>query len=367
MQLSQIRFNRDFVAGLLLGIPIAYPSVPFYWFAMISAAVLIRLRAKRLPREFLVVLSIVLGLGMLSNIAAPRPELIGFSRSLLSVLTLGLFVYGVFVDDIRKFLRGYLLPTNLLALAVPVMFILSGIFLKGAMVFVVPSFRLWGAAYFPDWPNFLALTFCLGFLIQLFLIKNPFWAMMNLVAATLTTSRMVFVAVALAIAVWVLRSPIRVVYAGALFFAMIVGMEVVAPVDGSTVNLAERLTRTADREAIYGVAAGLIESQPVLGFGSVLFDRQLAHIVHESFHSFYLDLLVRFGLPVLLLFSLLLLSFDWRVAARSKAFLSVALLIVVGSFLQNYLRHPHFFLFYSAWVLNLHKIVQIESGDVGRG
>lgn len=365
MDLNSIRVGRDFLGGLLLGLPFAYPAVPLYWFGMASVFVMLRPGSKRVPQPIWIVLFLVLGLGTLSNIVAPRPELVGFVRSFLSVLTLGLFVYGMYVDDVEKFLRGYLLPTNILAIAVPVMFVASGIFTKGAMVFVVPSFRLWGAAYFPDWPNFIALSFCLAFILQLYLIKRPIWALINLLAALLTTSRLVFLALGILALFWVLRSQVRIVYAGLLTFAILVGTGPLSPVDERSVNLVERLTRTADREAIYGVAASLIEERPLLGFGSVLFDRQLAApIVHESFHSFYLDILIRFGFPTLLLVLVLLVAFDWRIAAQSRVFLPVAALILAGSFLQNYLRHPHFFLFYSAWIFGLHQIARIERRDV---
>jgi hypothetical protein len=363
MSSVRIQLSRDSLAGLLLGIPVALPSGPLYWFAFLSIVILVRPRAKKIPIEVILILLIVMCLGIASSLFAPRPELIVLSRAILSVASLGLFVYGFFVEDFKKFLNGFLLPTNILALAVPVMFLVSGIFLKGSNVFVVPNFRLWGASYFPDWPNFIALVFCLGFMLQLVLIKRPTWALINLLAAVLTTSRIVFLAIFLLLIVWTFRSSVRLVYVAGLVLAIGASSGLYSVVDTLSVNLAERLTRTADREAIYNVATALAESEPILGFGSVLFDKSLAAIRHDSFHSFYLDLLIRFGAPVLILFTILLLGFDWRVAWRSRIFLPVALLILLGSFLQNYLRHPHFFLFYSAWILNLHKIVRLETAD----
>jgi len=264
------------------------------------------------------------------------------------------------VKDFLSWTKGFLLPVNLLAALVPIFFVASGVYSRGAMVFVVPVFRLWGSSYFPDWPNYLALFFCLGFLIQLLFVRNLFWSGANLLAAFLTTSRMVFLAVGILCIIWSLRTYLR---AGGLIAATLLGVAVLGVgiyIDPHSVDLAERLTRTADREAIYGVAADLAEAQPLTGFGSVLFDNNLAKIRHESFHSFYLDLLIRFGAPVLMVFVLLLVGFDWRTAWSSQVFLPVVFLILIGSFLQNYLRHPHIFLFYSAWILNLRSIAGRE-------
>lgn len=343
--------------GFLLGLPIAVPAPPLYLFGFscfFVALVRWRLRPQSpgIWRELALLTLVVLAL--LSNLVGLTRSNIDSLRIITTSFFFLLFLFPRCIADKHALLRGFCRAMLMWAVLVVIMAAYLRIWDNGLLLFSVPNFRLWGADYFPDWPNYFAFMLALAFLLNA-TVFGQFWqATLLLLASVLTTSRTPLIALALLLAVLLLprltslRLGTVLTFVGvALSLGIFLQLSQVMEVD---VNFLERLLVFDDRDEIYSFGLGLVQQSPWIGYGSVLLDESVGFSGHPSFHNSYLDIAVRHGLPALVIFLLLLLPPRGSTRLGGLSFVAVMSFVLVGSLFQNFLKHPHILMLYAVLI-----------------
>ncbi|CCF20875.1 membrane protein of unknown function [Pseudorhizobium banfieldiae] len=225
----------------------------------------------------------------------------------------------------------------------------------GMLVFSVPEFRLWGADIFPDWPNFFAAMLCIAFIAAMTFQRRWLVGLLCLMAAILTTSRTVFLAVAIFLAWHVMLRQQRytAIRLAAVITASIGAAALLTILLAGTFDseFAARLLLISDRLAILWSSIDLMLESPLTGVGGVLLDYRVGHLGAASFHNSYLEVVVRTGLIGLAIYMTLILL-PLFLLRWSDTLIPLALFILAGSMFQNLLRHPHIAIVFSvviAW------------------
>ena len=341
----------------MLGLPIAIPSPPFYWFGFICFfAAVLHGRQNRIhdgiARELAIAATIAIAL--LSSIAGLVQNNLDPSRIVTTSFFFLFFLFPRFIQDKRALLDGFSRAMLIWAALILYMAVYLRIYEDGLLLFSVPDLRLWGSEFFPDWPNYIAFLLALASLLNAFVFKRPFAAALQLAAALLTTSRTPLIALGFFVGAntllwlrsgrgrWILASVGALVF----IFTALPALELIH-VDA---NLADRLLVFEDREDIYSFALNLVMQSPILGHGAILLDESIGFTGQPSFHDSYLDIAVRHGLFALILFLALLIPTRENLYRGGFRFTAVVLFFLVGSLFQNFLKHPHIILLYVIFI-----------------
>ncbi len=347
------------LAGVLLGLPVSYPDVPYYWAAF--AVMVIALfttpldRLNRSPGLALCVLALC-GVATLSNLLSPYAYVREPARFLTSSVFYLFFMVGLLAwDRARELMAGLAAAILLQALAVLALSVVKFRWSVGVLNWTVPELRLWGSPWFPDWPNFYAILLSTGFLLFLLHYRRWLPAGICMAAGILTTSRSVYLALAIGIA-WLalsgrgLRGVLRAVGVAAItVLAAMALVRVLAGADGLG-ELIERMSVLSDREEIWASSLRLFTHNPWLGLGGVTLDESVGHTGHASFHNSFAEVLVRHGVIGFALYLALLSIYATRVRA-GHAGCAVLLFYLLTALFQNTLRHPHFFMMFSFFAI----------------
>ncbi|HIJ94488.1 MAG TPA: O-antigen ligase family protein [Desulfuromonadales bacterium] len=350
--LSNDKCWASYTAGLLLGIPIAIPDTPFYVLSYVAFfLVLLRnVHSKISIYSFLLVLGAMLA-SLFSNLASIGKFEVQSSRMVFTTLFFVFFSFGWFVPNRAVLVRGFTSMCNLFSLAV----IGAALAIRpwtggGLLMFSMPEYRLWGFEIFPDWPNYLAFMLSIGFLINSSLYKRPFWALSTLLAALLTTSRTPLIALGIytVVSIYMVRNrTFKIIFAITIVTTILgIGL-VIGDYISKESDFVLRLLVFSDRIDIYGYALELISKSPIFGMGSVLFDESVGHQGFASYHNSYLDIFVRHGIVGLVFFLLLIWPIRSLKDHLPPAYWSIIFFFVIGSFFQNFFKHPHFIMLYS--------------------
>ncbi|MCI8210385.1 hypothetical protein AUC61_12635 [Pseudomonas sp. S25] len=273
-----------------------------------------------------------------------------------SILFYGFFVFGSLVPDLQRFFKGLFAGICVVATLVMLVFFIERPYQVGLIMFSVADYRLWGANYFPDWPNYLAFMLGLGFLLGIFVERRFVLAAVCLIAAFMTTSRTPLFALGFAL-IFILfkmgwRARIISFLAGLVF--LIISAVVLLPTADMGAEFFVRLFLFSDRAEVYSSAWRLFEVSPYLGSGAVLLDERVGNHGAASFHNTYLDILVRQGFLGLIIFLALVFP-NIRRARPEHVWMMGAIIMyfLVPSMFQNFLKHPHFVMIYSAILATL--------------
>lgn len=292
----------------------------------------------------------------MSSLISPFQELLGPARISTTSLFYLFFICGLAVVDYVRFFKGFV---DTMAVQAGLVVIASIFYLPwsaGALVFSVPQFRLWGAGLFPDWPNFYAAMLCMAFIAAIALQGRWAIGLLCLVAAFLTTSRMIFLAAVILLAWYVLlsqhRSPaIRFIVAISVSIGAF-GLVLIFLTGGAfDSEFAARLFLISDRMDILWSSMDLIIDHPLAGVGGILLDHRVGHLGAASFHNSYLEVAVRTGLIGLAIY-LPLIFLPLILLRWSDNLIPLVLFVLIGSVFQNLLRHPHIVIVFSviiAW------------------
>lgn len=344
---SSMARTHSWVAGFIVALPLAYPSVPFYWGGFIVFISMLFYAKTRLSLRIIFLVLCAMIVALASNLRGLSGFPIGHPQILFTTLYFLFFFFGYLVPSADHFFRGYMFSITMLAISVLIAASFAAPWGAGLLMFSVPDYRLWGAQYFPDWPNFLAFMLALGSLICVLLYRKYILGFLCMAAAILTTSRTPLIAVfiwffyvAVSARARLLLVPIVFGIGGAAFYVILEGY-------GSSEFIA-RLLVFSDREEVYGSAWRLFLESPILGHGGVLLDDSVGNLGAASFHNSYLDILVRHGLLGFLFFLILIAPrIDRYRGGASGALLALAGFFIASSFFQNFLKHPHLIMIYS--------------------
>ncbi len=341
---SNIKKQHSLIIGLLLSFPVSYPAPPSYIVSfVIFLSVLVYFKEYK-PSHTTYFVFAAIAAAIISNTFATNFEQISFTRSLYTSFYFSFLLFGAMVPFKDLALRGVAMGCNIVALLVIIAAIYLGLWQHGLLLFSVPEYRLWGADLFPDWPNFLAFFIGLGMLLNYLLYRQPLWTGICFVAGVLTTSRTPFIAAGL-IGIHAFlqlkdrRVQVRLAIAGfgsmAAVFILLKDL------------LRERLLVVSDREEIYQFALNMFLQNPISGHGSILLDSSVGHYGHASFHNSYLDIMVRHGIIGLSTFLVLIYPIGIFKNKDTKKYIPIVLFFLVGSFFQNFFKHPHIIMIYS--------------------
>lgn len=341
--------------GVLLAVPVSYPDVPYYWaaFAAFGIALLITPfeRFNRAPEMVLGVIGLCM-VAVISNLFSPYGYVRQPDRFLITSSFYVFFLFGLLAwEREREVMAGLAAAILLQAIAVLLAAVVQFQWSRGLTNWSQPELRLWGVGWFPDWPNFYAILLSTGFLVFLLHYRRPLPAAVCMLAAVLTTSRSVLVALAIGLAWLVLFGPRA---HRALRFAVVavlvgLGGATLALVLAGSAGLADfidRMSLLSDREEIWRSSLELFLEHPVFGVGGVMLDESVGHTGHASFHNSYAEVLVRHGIVGFALYAWLLLAYARRVRP-GHAGSAILLFFLVTAVFQNTLRHPHFFMMFS--------------------
>ncbi|MBN2788508.1 MAG: O-antigen ligase family protein [Paludibacteraceae bacterium] len=340
----------SFIMGIMLGIPFVYPSVPYYWFAffVFFFAVLFFHKNLNFKKAFLVFFAMFISIissfyGVSFGSYNIDPLRIAFTTAFFAF-----FIFGELVPDKAKLILGYVVSLNVISIAVIVAVIIIWPFKSGLLFFSMPELRLWGAPYFPDWPNFLAFMLSLAFLFNILVYKNNTMALVNISAALLTTSRTPLIAVAIVVLLFLFRRNksigrvfLKVVLL-TFFAAIVVFMSGIV-----TDDFIARLLIVSDRATVYGHALAMIKASPLIGHGAVLFDSSVGLEKFASFHNSYLDITVRHGVLGLLIFLILIWPKSVAKEGLKSAYWGVVIFFLIAALFQNFFKHPHLIMMFS--------------------
>lgn len=346
--------------GVLAGIPISYPDVPYYLLAfailfICSLTLLVRMTRPLDDTAIWVAAGGILmcAVAILSSLVSPFPELLGPARISTTSFFYLLFICGLAIEDHERFFKGFVDALGVQAMLV----ILASIFYlpwsMGTLVFSVPHFRLWGAELFPDWPNFFAAMLSMAFIAAITLQRRWVIGLLCLAAAFLTTSRTIFLAVVVLVGWYMLFGQKRypaiglAVVIGSLICAF--GIAILLATGMFTSEFSARFFLISDRLTILSSSVNLIIEHPLTGVGGVVLDQRVGHLGAASFHNSYLEVAVRTGLLGLAIY-LPLIFLPLVLLRWSDTLIPLVLFVLAGSMFQNLLRHPHIAIVFSVLI-----------------
>lgn len=345
--------------GILLALPVAYPAVPFYWLAFLAFGVALLVtpldRFNQAPMMVLGVLALCL-VAVISNLLSPYPYVREADRFVITSSFYLFFLFGLLAwDREREVMAGLCIGILAQAVAVLLMAVVAFRWSSGLLNWSLPELRLWGQPWFPDWPNFYAILLSTGFLAFLLHYRRPLPAAICFLAAVLTTSRSVLVALAIGLAWLAFFGPSRQRYLRLAMIALGVaaaGATLAMVLAGSDrlTDFLERMSLLSDREEIWRSSVELFVENPWFGIGGVMLDESVGHAGHASFHNSYAEVLVRHGAIGFILYLGLLLAHVRR-ARPGHAGTAILLFLLVSAVFQNTLRHPHLFMIFSFFAI----------------
>lgn len=356
MRQVSIPINKSKIAGLLIGIPIAFPAPPFYLLSLLAFLLCINdIKINDRNEYYLFVICIsLIGLTFLSQIISPFSNII----NPLNIISTGgffiLFLFGLCVRDVKNLIYGYCFSMTLVATLIIILFFILKPYRYGILMFVYPDVRMWAVEVVPDWPNFMSFGLSLAFLLSTLYLGNKKMSLLLFIAAILTTSRISILASAI-FSISVFRKyPKLVICVG--FIILFIGLYIYEKlnIDIELINqLWERMSKTSDRETGFNfLIEDLFLKSPIFGVGGVkVSDLPNFPPNFTSYHNSYLEVLVRFGVISLVLF--LLMIFPWKFFSGTLS-LNLFLIIsfsLISALFQNILKHPSYFMIYSIIIL----------------
>lgn len=332
-----MKIKTDYLLGILVAIPFAYPYSPFYPIAyLFFIFVLFKIKCDKECINDIIIIYLFILLIFIINI---------FNNNLnLSVLgtyiTLLLLLSKFAISNINNFFRGILLMTTMYSTITLFLFFLLSPYLNGFEMFTNSSYRMWGEGYLLEWPNVFACFIIIGGFIS-FHYSNNFLLFLHIIASVLTTSRASLLFIMFILFILFVNSRYKKSYL--IMIAVILSISILY-LSQETV-LFERIIKFSDRGIIYTILIEIFQNH-IFGIGNVPFSELNPY--YESYHSSFLKVLARYGLLGFALFIILLYPRNMQYKGIKLNLLIVFLLI--GGLFQDFLFHPHVIIIYSVLV-----------------
>lgn len=222
---------------------------------------------------------------------------------------------------------------------------------------------------FPGWPNSIPIPLLLSLFISLRNKKEKYLALLLILALILTTSRGAYLGTLIVVLYYFFsnvrkkRRFIIISLSLSVIILFFVGTWL-----ASNPYMSQRLLRTGDRVDIYKSTMEYVKLNPIVGYGGNTIE-QLSHIkinyktklIIPHTHNWVLEVLVRYGLVGLLLFSSLIVSLYKSISEKDCKFLF--LLYVFLALFQTFMRDFVFIFILAILASNKFKISNKQSED----
>lgn len=362
-------FNFATAVGLLLGLAIAYPTQPFYIFAFIAFLISsphLKLKLNTYNAIYVTAVLLCIIFSLLSNLFSDYKDQIEISSLIMSSLFYLFFLFGFMIDEPLKVIKGYSVAMTVISIYLIFLFFIFAPFKFGLLMFIVPHLRMWAEGYVGDWPNFIAFGLSLSFLINWLILKKKGLAVVNLVAAIITTSRIPILAVVLLVLLYLLKKPKQFfLWSSIILLLILISLTIILNINFTVEELDQyvlRLTKSGDREILFDYMFEKLYLENIFfGIGSVKMSSFNLDFSSSSFHNSYLEIMVRFGTVTLLPYLILILPFNLYSLKRKSLYVNKNHLFFLSFFLicaffQNIFKHPHYLMLYVVFLINYKKI-----------
>lgn len=211
--------------------------------------------------------------------------------------------------------------------------------------------RLWAADYIPGWPNSTPIPLLFGLWLGVRKKKPVIYILSIIIALILTSSRAALFGIVAIVSYSVLKSnkkskyqwifiSIPIVVAGFLLWD-----DILMLIYQIVPSLEYRMSIIYDRQDIFNVSMQYFSIRPFLGFGGNTIDQIIPIYSNVSnyglnwghTHNWILEVLLRYGVIGLMLFSGFMVSILLRIKDKDKQFMFF-LILVLGLF-QTYMRN----------------------------
>lgn len=348
----------SWLQGLLLVWHIAFPSPPFYLVAFsvffISLFFCFISSEPKLKLGWLVLLLVMayILISLISSFISLGVVQQRLNVVLGSVVLSLFYIFGSLVPNKRQFWLAYSFSSLVLALYIIAVFVVSGASQYGVRLFVNPEFRLWGAGYIPDWPNYVFIPIIISVFMRRCLGERiGITDFILMFACFITTSRVALFGIVFFMFIYLLLDCRK------LFFTIIFSAAfLLSNFDFQVPEFfLERIAKTSDREYLFSGLINAWYEAPFFGWGSVRVSDVFYSTYHDSFHNTYLEVLVKSGIIGFLIFLFLLFSLICRLyfdigkcMDKNKLYLfSLVFFLLISCLVQNYLKHPHIIMVFS--------------------
>jgi len=341
-----LTLSQDYFLGILVAIPFSYPKEPLYWFGL--SAFLLALPGLKIGKDAtirLVLVLLFLCMVIISNMISSYQESIQFFSIVGTFFTMSCFMFRYCLKSIDDFVSGFLLVAGIYTFLTFIAFLVLKPYQYGFDFFIESSYRMWAEGYLIEWPNVFCAFLVLGAYLN-WIRCNGLLATLNILAAVLTTSRMAILAIAIFVLFLMLRPKIASKAISISLVVLVVAVVAFLVASNNEMFLdyiSRRLFKTSDRAFIFNDMVTVFVDN-IFGVGNISFS--VINELFVSYHSSFLKVLIRYGLPGFLIFLLLIAPRNpfWNPGARENA--PILFMLCIG-LVQDMLLHIHLVIMYS--------------------
>ncbi len=211
--------------------------------------------------------------------------------------------------------------------------------------------RMWGLKYIPGWPNSTPIPLLFGLFLSFKNRKSLSYSLLIIVALILTSSRGALLGITVIISYFVFKNmrynKKKWIYVFLPFTLLIIlsGNSILNSLYTHAPGMEHRMTLVYDREDIFLTTIAYVSKRPIWGYGGNTIDQLVKtygnvsrlHVDWEQTHNWMLDMLLRYGVGGLILFTGFIISVLFNIKNKDKRFMFLLLLIL--SLFQLYMRN----------------------------
>lgn len=227
---------------------------------------------------------------------------------------------------------------------------------------------LWASKYIPGWPNSTPIPLLMGIWLSFRKNFSSVGKIILFIGLFITGSRIALLGGVIIILYFLIKNvKFKKSYIAYLFIIIVIGVAGIAYWMSKDPLFITKMTVSWDRVDIFYTTMAYMEQRPFLGFGGNTID-QLFNVIEISHtpvknwghtHNWVLEMLLRYGIIGMILFSTFIISIFVKIKDKEKRFM-FAFFIGIALF-QTYIR-DFVFLFYL-----LYLSTNTSSGNIKKG
>ncbi len=326
--------QKDFIFGILVCLPIPFPSVPFYPLAYLLLLFSIpSIKFNKKDINYILLLGIFFLIVYLVNFFNDN-----FNLSIIGTYSIILmFLVRYSIRNYDNFFYGILLCTSIYSFITIFLYFDLNIYLYGFDVFTNSSYRMWGKEYLLEWPNVFACFIIIGGFLSFYYSKK-YLLILHIFASFLSTSRASLIFIFFIFICMFIETKNKKLYFSIfsifsiLLFLLLINQE----------ELLSRIIKFSDRSIIFHSMFEILGNN-IFGIGNVSFSDFDTY--YESYHSSFFKVLIRYGFIGLIIYILLL--FPKNIKYNNVKINFLILFLLISSIFQDFLFHPHILIIYT--------------------